>query len=56
MLMITFFFNLVAIYITFKAYRIFKAQAMGQLPGALGTSGVLNTGARTSAINDTETP
>ncbi len=46
MLIIFFLFSIVATYIAFQAYRIFKAHAMGMLEGGLQVSGPLNQGQR----------
>ena len=55
MLIIFFVFSIVAVFVSFYAYRIFKAQAMGRLGGALIQGGVLNRGDRDQG-GDNEAP
>lgn len=44
MLILFLVFSVAAITVSFFAYRIFKAQSMGQLAGAMNVGGVLNQG------------
>lgn len=52
MLIIFFAFSIVSVVVSFFAYRIFKAQAMGRLGGAMVQGGVLNQGDQNRAGDD----
>jgi hypothetical protein len=52
MLIIFFVFSIGAVIISFYAYRIFKAQAMGRLAGAMIQGGVLNRGDNNQGDNE----
>jgi len=54
MLIVFFVFSIIASYIAFQAYRIFKAHSMGMLEGGLQVSGPLNQGGQMQRQRDDE--